>query len=142
MGRDLHALIRLHKWHLDERRRELGELLGREQEIQKRIDALDAECEHEREIARRDPVVGQAYGRYHERYAAKRDALVQAMAQVQEEIEAARDELAEAFREAKTLELTQEARERRALAEAERRETLFLDEIGLTQHRRRGRRLG
>ena len=48
-----------------------------------------------------------------------------------------RDEIIEAYQELKTLEITQENRDKRELAELERKTNAMLDEIGLTLHRRR-----
>jgi flagellar biosynthesis chaperone FliJ len=52
-------------------------------------------------------------------------------------IDAARDELAEAYRRLKTFEVTQEQREDAEEKEFNRREQIDLDEIGLNLHRRR-----
>jgi flagellar biosynthesis chaperone FliJ len=52
-------------------------------------------------------------------------------------VELARDELAEAFRQHKTYEITQANRDRRAQEEADRQEQIVLDDVGQEIHRRK-----
>ena len=56
--------------------------------------------------------------------------LAQSIAEVTQRITIARDEIADAFREVKRYELVEADRERRARAQAQRRETDAMDEIG------------
>ena len=81
--------------------------------------------------------VGFIYGAYHRAWMAERQALFARLATIRQQIEIARDDLAEAFRTQKTYEVTQANRERREREEADRKEQTFLDEVAQTQHRRK-----
>lgn len=138
MAKDFHSLIRLREWQLDEKRRALGELM-------RQLDALEAEAirhEHaireEQRIAREDPEhAGRSYGGFARWAIRRRHQLVAAIAQQEQLIVAARDELGLAFRELKSIVLAQGSRDRRAAEELERKTQAFLDELGLQQFRRR-----
>lgn len=138
MGKDLATLIRLSKWGVDEKRRALAELLRREESIIDAQGALEEELRNEQRIATQDmEVAGFIYSGYAKRYMARREELAQALKNVRIMIAAAQDQLAEAYRELKTYEISQAARERREREEEARKERAVLDEIGLTLHRRR-----
>lgn len=61
---------------------------------------------------------------------------------VRAEIVRAREELAEAYNELKTFEITQRERDRRAQEERDKKEQAFLDEVGLNIHRRKDKQDG
>lgn len=133
----LQGLIRLHKHQVDEKRRALAELERTEQEILDRQQALRDELAREQAAVRQDPSLGMTFGPYLVRYKDQQDRLAQSLVNIRKAIEAARDELSEAFKELKTYEITQANRDLRAKHERDRKEQEVLDEIGLTLHRRR-----
>jgi flagellar FliJ protein len=137
MAKHLKALIRLNKWHVDERRRELGILLAKELEIEEWLVRLDEELHEEQKVAAASEVASFTYGGYARHYILRREEGRANLAAVQREILAARDRLADAYRELKTFEITQATRERREREEASQREQKILDEVGLNLHRRR-----
>ncbi|MBF0335208.1 MAG: flagellar FliJ family protein [Alphaproteobacteria bacterium] len=139
MGKDLHTVIRLAKYEVDEKRRALGEILEREHQIERAQAHIEAQRDHEEATARADPVgVGMSWGNYVRRYMAERDNLAAMLASVREAIEAAREELAESYRRLKTYEQAQAARDRRAQEELNRKEQTALDEMAQNMVRRRG----
>lgn len=138
-AKGLKTLIRLSKFNVDEKRRVLTQLQAREEHVIEEIRKGEEQLKHEQQLAAEDSTgVGFAYGAYHQAWMKKRDLMHQALAAVRAEIEKAREELAEAFRELKTYEVTQANREKREREEADRKEQIFLDEVGLTMHRRKG----
>ena len=138
-AKGLKTLIRLSKFNVDEKRRVLTQLQAREEHVIEEIRKGEEQLRHEQQLAAEDSIgVGFAYGAYHQAWMKKRDLMHQALAAVRAEIEKAREELAEAFRELKTYEVTQANREKREREEADRKEQIFLDEVGLTMHRRKG----
>ncbi|GAA0601811.1 flagellar FliJ family protein [Caenispirillum bisanense] len=137
MAKGLHGVIRLHKWTVDEKRRALGQLLQREEEILRFQRLLQEELLREQTLARQDVTLAMAFGQYLKLYSRRRDALAQALVEVRQRIDAARQDLAEAFLDLKTYELTQASRDRQEKLERDRKEQAMLDEIGLTLHRRR-----
>lgn len=137
MAKGLHSLIRLHKWEVDERRRVLGALLAREEELEEAARQMVEELAREQEIAKADVLAARGYGEYLKAFIERRARLERQTALIRDEIVLAREDLSEAFRTLKTYELTQEARKRRERQEADRREQANLDEIAANLHRRK-----
>ncbi|MEQ8964513.1 MAG: flagellar FliJ family protein [Azospirillaceae bacterium] len=135
--RDLAGLIKLHRWQLDEKRRALAELEGFAARLAEEKARLDAEYEREREAAdgADGPVPG--YARWLDSINARRRRLAQSTASVEQQMETARAEMAEAFRELKKVELAQAERDRRDAEKRKRQERISLDEIALSGFRRR-----
>ena len=136
--KDLHSLIRLRKWDVDEKQRALGQLLRREETILDNLAALEAEKRREAEfVGKADPVKGLTFAAYLQRCDQRKDVMNSLLAELQRSIEEARDELGESYRRLKTFEVTQEKRDLEEAKEEDRREQIELDEIGLTLHRRK-----
>lgn len=139
MGKDLKSLIRLGRFAVDEKRRALGELLAREEQVIEAQRHLEEDHEAQRAAAAADgDVAGFTFGAYVAAYLRRREQLARLLDAIQAEIARSRDEVAEAFRELKSYELAQATREKRERAERDRKEQAALDEIGLAQFRRRG----
>ncbi len=137
-AKSLKTLLRLSRFTVDEKRRVLVELQAREDHLLANITAAEAQLVVEQRVATEDAAgVGFQYGAYADAWIKHRAAMEQALAEIRHQIELARDELAEAFRQQKTYEITQANRERRAREEADRKEQSFLDEVGLNIYRRR-----
>ncbi len=137
-AKGLKTLIRLSRWQVDERRRILVALQAREDEIKAVLDGHYRQLPAEQAIAAQDSTgSGFFYGAFADAWLDRRDQLLAMLGELAGQIEQARDELAEAFRQQKTYELTQTARERREREEADRKEQAALDETGLNIYRRR-----
>jgi len=135
---DLDSLIRLRKWMVDERQRELAALVAREEQLINYGRELDRQLVREGEIARADPMsAGFQFGAYAEDHKRRRERLAVTLAALRQEIEGARERLAEAFRERKTMEEVQKSRSVRERVEAARVEQSELDEVAQNQHRRK-----
>jgi flagellar FliJ protein len=137
-NKGLKTLIRLSKWNVDEKQRVLVALQGREDEILSWIRQSEEQLKEEQRIAAEDSTgIGFAYGNFASAWINRREQLFAMLEMVRAEIIRARDQLAEAFSELKTYEITQRERERRAQAERDKKEQAFLDEVGLNIHRRK-----
>lgn len=136
-GKNLKTLIRIHKFELDERQRKLGNLLRFEQALENRKILLAKRFIEEEEAANSSPVAALTFGAYVDWHIAENKRVDTALEETREEISLMRDEIMEAYQELKTLEISQENREKRELAELERKTNAMLDEIGLTLHRRK-----
>lgn len=135
---DLAPLLRLGRWQVDEQRRQLGALLTREDALVEERAALDAELVEQQAAAAGDSMgAGLTFAGYLAAHGERCAALDRAVAALRAEIEAAREQLAEAYRQVKTYELVVAAREKRAAEERARKEQIVLDDIGQTLHRRR-----
>ncbi len=138
MAANIKSLIRLHDWNVDEKRRKLGELLHLQADLEAQIKALEEEHEQEKRTAAEDPTgAGVTYANYALRVKQRSDNLKDSIEQMEIVITYARDELSEAFQELKKFETVEKNRQRRYELEKNRREQLLLDEIALTQHRRK-----
>lgn len=136
--KDLHNLIRLRKWDVDEKRRALGTLLRHEEAVIERQHALEAEITAEMAFASAAPVElrGTLPG-YLARSDDMRERLAQALREVQARVAHAQEELAESYRRSKTLEVTQANRDKAEALEEGRKEEIELNEVGLNLFRRR-----
>ncbi|MBF0563054.1 MAG: flagellar FliJ family protein [Alphaproteobacteria bacterium] len=137
MGKDLNALIRYTKWGVDEKRRVMADLQRREDEIIAQQRQLEEEIVAEqRLVVKAETEIGFAYGAYAIRCIQRRADLVRALENAHVLVEQAQEELAEAYRELKTYEITQANRERRERQEQERLDQVATDEISQNLFRR------
>lgn len=134
---ELKTLIRVHKFELDEKQKKLGALLRFEQALLNRKVLLAERFKQEEEAANVSPVAALTFGAYVDWHVEENKRVDRALEDNRQEIILMREEIMEAYQELKTLEITQENREKRELAELERKMNAILDEIGLTLYRRR-----
>src|ERR1700744_2385219 len=94
--KDLHTLIRMRKWEVDEKQRAVGVLMRREEGI------LNAQQELAAEMAREAAFVGRAqvtetftFAAYLKRCDERKEVMAKALTEVRRQIEEARDELAD-----------------------------------------------
>lgn len=133
----IEKLIRFHKFTLDEKRRLLKELQEQEARIEAAIARLDCEVRAEQAFARGQTDFAPYYGGYASRTKLRRDDLEIKLDQARGRVEAAREEVSQAFEELKKYEINKEARDEAAYRETERQTQIELDEIALTAHRRK-----
>lgn len=132
MAKDFKTLIRMRKWALDEKRRELGELQGVLDNLIAEKTALEQALLAEQKVAAENPeLAGFAYGTFANAVIAEREALEQRIAEQEEKVDAFRDEVADAFKAFKTAEIAERNRVKAERAEEDRKEQEELDEIGM-----------
>jgi flagellar export protein FliJ len=137
-AKDLDSLLRLHSWTVDERRRELGILLAREEELVQFGHQMALQLIREQKIATEDPTsAGFTYGAFAQGYRLRREQLERTLAALRSEIEQAQDQLADAYRQLKVYEEVQKERAKHEREEEARKEQIAFDEIGATQFRQR-----
>lgn len=135
-AKDMNALIRLHKWTVDEKQRELGVLQTRESQLIAEGQQLERQMAEERRIAAANPTVaGFLFGAFAVDYRRRQEELAAQLQALRQEIEAARDRLADAFRRLKVYEEVQKNRATQEKKEEAHKEQVILDEIGQVQHR-------
>jgi flagellar export protein FliJ len=130
-------LIRLHRWHLDERRKNLVELERLAAELRGQRRQIDEDLEAEKTVAGSSVEAGMTYGDYVKAMIERREKLGHSIAEVEKQIERASEEVMEAFQEVKRYELAQAHRERLFREKEARLERLALDEMGVGAFRRR-----
>jgi len=135
--KDLHNLIRLRKWDVDEKQRHLAAMLRHEEAVLERRRALEDEIAAEMAFASEAPVElrGTLPG-YIARSDEMRARLAIALRDVQIRVGHAQEQLAESYRRLKTFEVTQDARDKAEAIELNRREEIDLNEMGMTLYRR------
>ena len=133
----LKTLIRLHRWHLEEKRRKLAELERLRSELTAQTRRLEERLAAEALVAEGSDEGRYAYGAYAASIISRREKLAASIEESQHAIGLAHDEVNEAFREVKKHEIAERIRDRRAQAVLARREQALLDEVGLNMHYRR-----
>ena len=136
---DLHALIRLHKWKLDEKRRALAELRALADRLDDERSRLDDEIAREQDVVRSSAEIGFSYAGFARAAIERRRRLEQSSEQVSRQIATATEAVREAFQELKRFELAQEGRDQRERLRVHRKARVELDEIAVTAFVRRQR---
>jgi flagellar export protein FliJ len=134
----LDSLIRLHRWHVDERRRHLADLEGLATQLTEESHRLDREETREQAVAAASPEAAITYAAYARQLIERRRKLAQSKTEVAEQIERSRALLAEAFQEVKRYEIMAANRLRQQQRREERRQQQALDNLGIEAFRRRG----
>jgi flagellar export protein FliJ len=131
MAKDFKTLVRMRKWALDEKQRQLGEMLAVLGNLEAEKQALEQAVIAEQKIAAENPeLAGFAYGGFANAVIAEREAINKMIAEQEEKIDAFRDEVADAFKELKTAEIAERNRLEAERAEEDKKEQDELDEIG------------
>jgi len=132
----LEALIKIHGFELDQKRRALKEVEEIEAGVETAIENLEARLLDEQEAARNSIEGVYTYGGYARAVIARRENLRQSLAEASRQVTMARDTVVEAFETLKKYEITKANRDAAARTEAGRRETMLLDELGLIAYSR------
>ena len=140
MANDLKAIIRLHKYIVDEKRRDLNALLGEVLELEQRAKNLEVEIVSEQKAAQKSPEeAGFLYGPYAAAAINRRQQLQAATVEFEEKIAVAQEEMREEFKELKVFEIAKQARDEFEDDERARAEQRVLDELGQESHRRQNK---
>ena len=138
MAKDLHTLIRFNEWSVDQRRRDLGEVLGSLADLESSLHRLGEELVREQRAVLASPEeAGFLYGNYANAIIGRRNHINTGIANMEQQVAEAREKLDEAYRELKKYEVVQETRDLRQAREEARQEQIELDEMGLQAYRRK-----
>jgi flagellar export protein FliJ len=132
------TLIRLKRFQVDEKRRQVAQIEAMIAEFERIARDLDAEIEAEQERAGISDVGHYAYPTYARAAMQRRDNLRRSAEEMRSQLEEAQAELGEAFEELKKVELLEERDSARERSAGEAREQAELDRIGLQAHHRQG----
>lgn len=132
----LNNLVRLHDWQVDEKRRALAALEQLGQDLRVRVTRLDEELAAERLVAAEATPGSVNFPAYAAAVGTRRAVLEQSIADIDRQIEDAREEVSEAFRELKKYEHVRAAKKHRMRVLATRRAQTVLDEIAINMYRR------
>jgi flagellar FliJ protein len=132
----LDSLIRVNKYKLDERRRQLAELERLVEWLRGESLRLEQELTSEQQVAAASLDAGHAYGGYARDIIDRRQKLAASIDDAETQILTAREALAESFREVKRYEITAANRNTRERLTAERKQRIAQDEVAAQIHRR------
>jgi flagellar export protein FliJ len=133
----LASLIRIHRWQLDERRRDLATLEDLAAQLREERRKLDAEDERERAAAAASPEAAFGYPGYARDLIDRRYKLERTRAEVADQIARARAALADAYQEVKRYEIAAANREKQQEEQEAKRQRRTLDELGVEGFRRK-----
>ena len=128
------TLIRLKKFHVDERRRKVAQIEGMIAEFERMANDLEREIKAEQERAGIHDPGHFAYPTYAKAATQRRENLQRSADDLKLQLEAANNALAEAFEEMKKIELLDERDQMRERAEESLREQAELDAIALMRN--------
>jgi flagellar FliJ protein len=132
----LESLVRVHQWILDEKRQRL---LGLQQLFDRMggdLEVLEEKLAAEREAASQTIDGALAFQAIIPAIQDRRDKLRDSLANLEQELETARDEVGEAFQELRKYVSAQEIQQRQERERRRRREQVPLDEMGVGLYRR------
>jgi flagellar protein FliJ len=133
----MEQLVRLHRWSVDEKRRQIGDLQRLRLKLSEDVSRLDSDLATEMETARDGIEFRRAFTAYEQVVRSRRSRLTMSIADVDKEVLRAQDELAATYRELKRYEQALASRTARDKAVRQRKEQLAEDEIALSIHRRK-----
>ncbi len=133
----LGSLVRVHTWALDEKRQTLGGLEGMADKLRDDLENLEAELRREQTAATGSMEGTIAFPAFVAAALERRKRLRLSIANLELAIEAAREEVREAYQEVKKYELARDNHERRERDRLALRERKALDELSATVHRRK-----
>jgi len=139
MGKSLNGMIRLHKWQLDEQRRNLVELEKMRDDLLRKNSDLEAELKQEQENVSTSAIINLSYENYATGVMDRRENLKNSLDEVNAQVEEMKDQVAESFKELKKYEVVEQRAFERSRAERSRRQQAELDELSINLHRRKSK---
>jgi len=134
---EIATLLRVQSWTVDEHRRMLGQMLGREESLIEDGRRMDRELVAEQQVAAAHPTLaGHSYAAFAFNYRDRRANLAHVLALVRVEIEQQRERLADAYRDLKVLEEVRNNWRKAEQAEQARIDQAAMDEVAQNLHRR------
>ncbi|MCX8501060.1 MAG: hypothetical protein ORO03_05135 [Alphaproteobacteria bacterium] len=139
----LQTLIRVHQWHLEEKRRTVVEIEAERERIKAKIERLEREIAAEKlflaqQVDDQYRMVALDFSHYHEEAQLRRGDILLELKFNGEKLEAAMVEVTIAYQELKKYEIALEQRLRREALIAAQKEQIKLDDLAIEGFRRRG----
>jgi len=135
--KNLKTLVKLQKTKVDEQRIVLLKVQTILDEIIISIENLEKDKKKQEELLHKEPEVGMTYADYLNQYINKKEHLHKKKESTQYAVDLARNQLAELFEEQKRYEIALQKRIDEAKQEEQRKERLYLDEVGSTSFLRK-----
>ena len=130
------SLIRLKKFHVDEKRRQVAQIQAMIDDFNRMITDLDNQVAAEQARTGIADVSHFAYSTYAKSALERRNNLTTSIGELQKQLEDAQDVLAEAVEDLKKVEIIEERNQEKARSAADAREQADLDELAMTMRAR------
>ncbi|MBT4770417.1 MAG: flagellar FliJ family protein [Rhodospirillaceae bacterium] len=130
-------LIRMHRWRLDEKSREIVEYEELVDSFVHQGELLEDELKAEQVAAKDNTMASLTYGEYANSIIQRREKLGSSISQVEQQIQHAKEDLRLIFQELKRYEILKKNQDEAALEKANKLEQSTLDELGIELFRRR-----
>ena len=134
----LDSLIRVHKWKLDEKRRELVDFENLRAGFVKQLRALEDEQQREQDVAGSNLEVGFSFANYAAAAKEQRENFQASIEEVDSKIAVLNEEVTACYQELKKYQVALDARGVKEKYERNRVEQMSLDELAIDLHRRKG----
>lgn len=134
----LNTLIKLQRRELDDLRRKVANLEMQKEALIMLSSQLLQELENEVKLAAENADMGGFFGNYSERIAERRETIREEVMGINKKIAQFTIEISNRFSDLKKYEIARDQRIAAKKAEENRKETLMLDEIAMTQFIRKG----
>ena len=108
MTKSLNGIIRLHKWQVDEKRRQIIELEVMKEALEKKLEKLLSDLVNEQENLAKSNVVDISYANYASSVMSRKENLEASITEIDVSIEEMKDELSDAFKELKKYEIVEQ----------------------------------
>ena len=132
-------LVRLRDWQLDEKRRALSEVQAEVDALIRKREALEEEVESEKQIAATSIEASMSYNAFANSVILRRERIAEEIAERQEAVDEANQEMLEAFQELRKAEIVRDEFDAKERLKEARREQIELDETAQALHRRKNR---
>ena len=136
MAKGLEGMIRLHKWQLDEKKRQMFDLERMKDELTAKKNKLANDLKTEQKNILETNVVNINYSNYAASVMERQEVLSKSLSEIDVSILNMKDELSGAFNELKKFETVQERKLEREKIKLARREQEALDEISSQIYKR------
>lgn len=130
------SLIRLKKFQVDEKRRQVAQIELMVADFERMATELDQQIEYEHQKTGISDIAHFAYSTFAKAALTRRDNLVASANDMKEKLEAAQDALAEALEDLKKVELLDQREHKRERAAQDKAEQDEYDEIARIRHMR------
>jgi len=137
----LTSLVRLYKWRLDEKRRQLAELYAIRDGFENRLKEVDATVLREQNFvnsaSESQQEMGNAYGAFAQAAIMQRENLHRSIHSLEAQLQEALEEVGEAFKALKRQEIAAANQEARKTKARDRREQIASDDQSIDLHLRK-----
>ena len=133
----LNNLVRIHRWQLDEKRRQFAQLEKLRADLGRQETRLAEEMAAEQVAAEKAGAAATTYPAYLQEARSRQQRITDSIAEVERQMLTAQQEIAEAYSEVKKYETALAHMEKREFAKRERTQRIAQDDLAMDMYRRK-----